>query len=471
MRNQQRQKNEARPLYDQAAEKFFMGAALNDPAVFWEAAGKIRQEMFSLARLGRIWAAMVKCGEANRPIKSSFLKLFIAGDLEETTPLEMFLAALRADAPSSSEAEIYRETIVQLFHKRMLIESLDQAKAAILNADISSSSEELKDIGIGSISRAFDGDSDSYLRSYGEWGSSVAKEVDESLKNEELGGVGLRPGLAAVESCIGRLLPGKLYVLAGMSSSGKSALARQIMESAVNDSLHRSSSPGSGYLCSLEMTGNEVAIRHISEMLEIPSFKIESGDVNQMEAARIRQAVKQMQRLPIKVDSKPRQNIRDITDRCRRIKNSGGLSIAVIDHLILVNGTSRNQSLMDRVSESTIESKNMAKEFNIPVIILAQLNEKRILESKSGVPNSTHLFGGETIMQNADVVFFVHRPSVILAKKEPDKGDTEAYQKWKDRLDATAKQAYVFNGKRRGGQGNVRHEMLFYPEIMKFTDL
>lgn len=455
---------------DQSAEKFFMGGCLNNEASFWDSYSKIRPEMFSIARLGRIWEAMVKCADAKKPIRQSFIQLFITGDLEETTPLPMFIAALRMDAPPNSEVEIYRETIIHFANKRALLESLDRAKAAVIGQDISVSSEMMKDLVIRETAMSFDGDSDQYLRSYGEWGTNVLKDVESSRGNEELGGVGLSPGLSAVEKCIGRLLPGKLITLAGMSSSGKSALARQIIEAAAIDAANKNPNSGNAYIASLEMTGDEYATRHLSEILDIPSFKIESGDLNGAEEMMIREAVRNMQRIKIKVDSRPRMTIRDISDRCRRLKNSGGLTVVGIDHLILIAGSGKNQSLMDRVSEATIEAKNLAKELQVPVIMLAQLNEKRILESKSGMPNSTHLFGGETIMQNSDVVCFVHRPAVVLAKKEPESDNQEAHNAWKEKLDAIAGKSYFYNGKRRGGAGNIRHEMIFHPQTMKFTD-
>lgn len=425
--------------------------------------------MFTIARLGRIWEAMQKAAAASKPLSASFIQLFISGDVSEETPLPMFLAALRTDAPPSSEAEIYRDTVLHFSHKRILLEALDAARNEIISQDFSVSSEELKNMGISRISNAFNGESDDQMKGYGEWGRQVYADAETALASEDLGGNGLRPGLSNIEMCIGRLLPGKLYVLAGMSSSGKSALARQIIEAASIDAAARGML-GNAYISSLEMTGSEYAIRHISEQLGIEAYRIEAGDITQGDLRRIKEHLARMSNMRIKVDQKPRQTIKTIGDRCRKLKNSGGITLAAIDHLILIAGTGKQQSISDRVSEATIEAKNLAKELQIPIIMLAQLDEKKIMESKSGIPNSTHLFGGQTITQNADVIAFVHRPVVVHSKKEPSKDDAEGHQKWKERLDGMQRSAFIFNNKRRGGAGNVRYELDFDAPLMTFSN-
>lgn len=475
MSDRRRREPEQKPVASEAAERAIIGACLQDANVFWQSFGKLKPEHFTVPRLGRIWEAMMRCGEANKPINRNWIPLMIKGDAGEVTPISVLLAVLLNDAPPVSEADAYVETVVHLANKRAVLDALEKARSEIMAIDVGVPAENMKDVGIRKISTAFAGDTDDDMMDYAAWGARVARRAVESLEHEDGHAVGLSPGLQAVEEVIGRLLPGKLTVIAGMSSSGKSALVRQIAEAASKEARQRGL--GFGYISSLEMTGDEYATRHLAEMVGIPGDRIEQGGLHRAEVAVLVKAAERMKSLPIKVDQRVRMNMEAIRARALKVRNTSGLAFIVIDHLLLIAGA-RGDSLLDRVSQATIEGKNMAKEFGCPVIMLAQLDEKKILESPSGWPNSSHLFGGQTIMQNADQIMFVHRPEVILAKKEPPEaakakkeGDDTPWQKWRDRMDEIQGKAFVFNNKRRGGAGNVKREMIFDGPIMTFRDL
>lgn len=421
---------------------------------------------------------MIKCGEDGKPINRNWIPLMISRDQNEDTPIQIFLTALQNDAPPVSEAEAYVETIVHLASKRALLEAMDKARNEIMEIDIGVPAEHMKDVGIRMISNAFNSEADDDMMEYAEWGKRVAERSRERLShNDEEHTYGLSPGLSSVYKVIGNLLPGKLYVLGGMSSSGKSALVRQIAEAAARDAMLKNL--GHGYIASLEMTGEEYATRHLAQMLGIPADKIEQGALNQTSVEHMMSYAAKMRGLPIFVDQRVRMTLEHIRARALKVKNTKGLAFMVIDHLLLIKG-GKQDSLSDRVADGTIEGKNMAKEFGVPVIMLAQLDEKRLLENnKYGniLPNSTHLFGGQTINQNADHVFFVHRPEVVLAKNEPaqnahgKEGEESPWAKWRSRMDAEKGKALVYNNKRRGGQSAVREELLFDGPTMAFGDI
>lgn len=226
------------------------------------------------------------------------------------------------------------------------------------------------------------------------------------------------------------------------------------------------------------MSGQESAARHISEKLGIPAFKIEQGGLNPAELEALSNTVAKMKRLPIVLDSRPSMTIDDIRSRAMRTKQRRGLTMLTIDHILLMKAMQRNQSLGDRVFDSTMQAKNIAKELDVPVILLSQVDEKRVLESPSGFPNSTHLFGGQAIQQNTDLTVFIHRPEVVLSKNEPPEtprnkpkeGEDTPHQKWVKRMDKERGRAYVYNQKRRGGQGNVKEELRFDGPTMSFAD-
>lgn len=475
--NERRRRNEPdpKPLFSEAAERAIIGICLHDQTRFWESFGKLKGEHFTQPRLCRIWEAMVRCAEAGRNVNKNYIPLFIKNDAGDDTPLAIFLAVLYNDAPDASEADSYVETVVHLASKRALLDSLEKAKHEIMGMDVGVPAEHMKDVGIRQISSAFNGDTDDDMMDYHQWATRFSHKAAKALNDGEDAFTGLSPGLRSVEQVIGRLLPGKLYVLAGMSSSGKSAIARQIMEAAVLGAAKQRL--GYGYVASLEMTGEEYAIRSLAEHVGIPADKMEQGGLNQGEVEVIMAAAAKMSRFPLIVDQRPRMTLETIRARALKVKNTRGLAIMALDHLLLIRG-GRQDSLMDRVSEGTIEAKNLAKELGIPVIMLAQIDEKKLLDSTTKWPNTSMLFGGQTITQNADVVVFIHRPEVVLQKTEPPQtqgsgkeGEASPWEKWNSRMERVRGKAWIFNNKRRGGAGNLREEMLFHGPTMTFSDI
>lgn len=477
MSDRRRANKEARPTFNERAERSAIGSCLRDDRIFWDNFTRLKPEDFAVPRLGRIWAAMQRCGEARKPVNQNWVAMMIDPiDRREDTPIQFYLTALFNDAPPASEADIDFETVANFSHKRAAVASLQLSISEILATDVGVPAEHLKDIAIRNISTAFNGERDNEMMDYHEWGARVWHRSVESMNREEEGGFGLSPGLTAVEQVIGRLLPGKLYVLAGMSSSGKSALARQIVEAASMDGLRQHM--GKAYIASLEMTGDEYATRHLAEALNIASWKIEQGDLQLSEVERMGAALDRMKRFPIIVDSRPRLTMSQIRARALKVKNTSGVSLMALDHLLLIKGEGKMDSMMDRVSDATIEAKNMAKEFDCPVIMLAQIDEKRLMESTTKWPNSTMLFGGQSIMQNADGVIFIHRPEVLMAKHEPamearakDDEKKTPWQKWNDMIEPYRGKGFVYNNKRRGGAPSVRKELNFRAEVMTFSDI
>jgi replicative DNA helicase len=449
-----------------------VGEALQNPDFFWRCSGKLKATYFTTPRLARIWAAMEAAAEKGRPPTKTWVPMFIQNDKGEDDPLVFYLNLLvnDANADTGKESDAHAETVFNLAAKRSVLDALEQARIKIMKSDFGTPPEHLQDIGMKALATSVDADYDKDMRSYEDWGDDVFNEVSANVDRDEedQGGIGLSCGLKAVEDVIGRLMGGKVYILAGMSGAGKSALARQITEAAMLDA--QTKKLGGGYVASLEMTGKEYAIRSISQQMGIPADQIERGAIERAHVETLYGHAKALKRFNITVDSKPNMGVAEIKARMQKTKiQRGGLALAVWDHLLIMSGE-KGEGLFDKVSSITIQAKNIAKEFNIPIIILAQLNEKKILESGSGWPNASHLFGGETITQNADVVAFIHRHELVLSKKEPAT-ETEAHAKWVARRDGARGKGTFFNDKRRGGAGRVSRDLRFIGELMTFEDI
>ncbi|WP_370193820.1 MULTISPECIES: replicative DNA helicase [Aurantimonas] len=469
-----RRRQEVVPQSDSAPqhERAIIAYCLTNPHEFFEVSGKLDPSHFFVTRHARIWDAMQKVAANGQTPNKAQVRLRIdPSDRKEDTALEMFLGALIHELQNNMEGfdfAAYVDTVVTLGQRRQMIDSLQATIVKIRGMDPSVRNEDVVDEAVRSITsvggNAFDRD----MRTYGEFADDVAQRVSAMVDDEDTGGYGLSPGLKGVEEVMGPLIGGKVYVLAGMSSGGKSALAKSIMEAAALDAKRK----GLGYIynASLEMNGQEHAARSLADFLGIPSFKIERAAVNRGEAEMIAtRGREKLHSYPIMIDQRRRMTMEVIRARMMKLKHQRGLAMGVIDHLLLIRG-GKKDSLMDRVMDAVIEAKIMAGEFNIPILLLSQINEKNLLDRPSGWPIASDLFGGASIVQNADIVMFVHRPELVLRKKEPAKAAVEKHDKWIADMDRERGRAWVFTDKSRGMEGGLKRQLRFDGETMRFSD-
>lgn len=458
----------AAPMQDESAERAVVGACLTNPPLFWDLHGKVEARHFSVPRLACVWQAMRSLGEDGKAIGREMIPLAIKGEERASIPLATFLAMLIQEAPDGSTARDLADVVVFLAGKRAVLAAIDRARAEVIGADIGQSIESVQEAAMGAIGAATGDGFDRHMRSIGDWGQAAADQIAATFAQGEDGAIGFTSGLRAIDEVWGRLMPKRLYVLAGMSGGGKSALARQLTESMGRQSAARGL--GFGYVASLEMGGEEHAIRSLAEMLQIPFSRIDEGGLDLGEVERMQDMVKDLRHLPIMIDTKPRMKVSDMRNRMLRLRHQRGLPFAVIDHLLLIRPDRDKDSLSDRVAFAVMEAKEMAKEFEIPVILLSQIDEKKVNERASGRPIAADLFGGQTIKQNADAVGFVHRMEIVEKSREPPRDQAEKHAAWATRMERLKGKAQFFNDKRRGGQGQVSRNLEFDGPTMTFRD-
>lgn len=458
----------AAPMQDESAERAVVGACLTNPPLFWDLHGRLEARHFSTPRLARVWQAMRSLGEDGKAIGREMIPLAIKGEERSGVPLPSFLAMLIQEAPDGGTAKDLADVVIFLAQKRALVAAIDQARAEAVAADIGQSIESVQESTMGMIGAATGDGFDSHMKSLGDWGQILADKVSRAFELGEDGAIGFSSGLRAVDEVWGRLIPGKLYVLAGMSGGGKSALARQIAENVARQVAAQRL--GWGYIASLEMSGEESVARSFSEMLGIPSRRIEECSLNMAEVEWIREKVADLRRLPIIVDTKSRMKISDIRNRALRLKHQRGLAFTMVDHLLLIRPSRDKDGLMDRVMDGVIEAKAIAREMDVPCVMLAQVDEKKINERPSGLPVASDLFGGQAIKQNADAVGFVHRMEVVEKSREPPREQTEKHAAWATRMERLKGKGVFFNDKWRGGQGQVSRNLEFDGPTMTFRD-
>jgi replicative DNA helicase len=174
---------------------------------------------------------------------------------------------------------------------------------------------------------------------------------------------------------------------------------------------------------SMEMSGEQLAMRMMSSLGRIDQHKVRTGKLSDDDWPRLISAVEILKDAKLYIDDTPALTPAELRARCRRIKREGGLDMIVVDYLQLmqVPGTTENRAT--EISEISRSLKAMAKELNVPVLALSQLN--RSLESRPDKrPMMSDLRESGAIEQDADVIIFIYRDEVYN-KDTPEKGKAE----------------------------------------------
>jgi len=201
---------------------------------------------------------------------------------------------------------------------------------------------------------------------------------------------------------------------------------------------------------SLEMSKEEIVQRILSSVGKVDSMKLRSGQLGAL-WQRVVDAAGKMYKAPIFIDDSPVVSVTDIRAKCRRLKRKAGLALVVVDYLQLME-TSNRENRQQEISEITRNLKNLARELNVPIIAVSQLN--RSLEAREDKrPRLSDLRESGAIEQDADVVMFIYRHEYYHPEEQEKRGIAEV----------------IVAKHRAGSTGPV--EMTFQPEFTRFANL
>lgn len=211
--------------------------------------------------------------------------------------------------------------------------------------------------------------------------------------------------------------PGQMIVLAARPSVGKTSLAMNFAEHAVLPDGGRE--PAGCLVFSLEMTAADLAMRLICSRARVDMKRIRDRVVSSEDQRQIAQSVKELSGTPLWIDDAANSTILDVRAKARRIAARHGLGLVVIDYLQLIRGTDSRAPREQQIADISRGVKGMAKELNIPVVVLSQLNRESEKDNRD--PRLSDLRESGSIEQDADVVFLLNRPK----KREDDEGVEE----------------------------------------------
>ena len=242
----------------------------------------------------------------------------------------------------------------------------------------------------------------------------------ESLHRRDESAIGIQTGYADLDECITGLRPGEMFVLAARPSIGKTALA---LNMAANMALRET--PVSVGVFSLEMSRELLTLRFLCSEARVNLRDIREGAVSRARWNEIIEAAGRLREAPICIDDTGNIDIVEMRAKARRMHRKYGVQVLVVDYLQLMKSSSGpNATRENEVARNSAGIKTLAKELNVPIIVLAQLN--RQAEQTGQRPKLSHLRESGAIEQDADVVALLHRDREADAGAEGNVNEMEA---------------------------------------------
>lgn len=277
--------------------------------------------------------------------------------------------------------------------------------------------------------------------------------IEESFKNQGKGVTGLPSGFNNLDRVTSGLHGGEMVVVAARPSMGKTSLVMNIVE---NISMLAEEKKASA-IFSLEMSSEQLVLRLMCSRAGVEMAKIRGGFLSaNRDFPRLMNVASELSNSPIFIDDTPGLSIMELRAKARRLKKAHDIQLIAIDYLQLLKSHSKKaqDSRQIEVAEISGGIKAIAKELNIPVIVLAQLN--RNPESRGGgKPKMGDLRESGAIEQDADVVGLLYREEYYADNEE-------------EREEAAGKAVLSIQKQRNGPTGDVK--LVFRKEFMRFED-
>ena len=233
---------------------------------------------------------------------------------------------------------------------------------------------------------------------------------------------GIHTGFPRLDALTGGLKPGEMFVLAARPSIGKTAIALNIVR---NIALGKDRAKV--LLFSLEMTAGQITRRLMCTEADVPESSFLDGTFRPADFSKLTQAVTALRSACIFIDPTPALTVGALQARARRMKMMHDIDVVVIDYLQLMKAGGRVESRQNEVAEISSGIKQLAKDLNVPVLVLAQLN--RDIEKgtdPNALPKLSHLRESGAIEQDADVIVFLYRDDAYNKSEDnPKKGIAE----------------------------------------------
>jgi replicative DNA helicase len=405
------------PPQNLEAEESILSAVLIDNSTLLDILEILTPEDFYRSAHQKIFAAISDLFSKNEPVDLITLSNLLKekGHLEEVGGAT-YLARLVDTAPLAVNAQHYAKIVHNKASLRRLIQNAN--KIAKRCYEDQGDVDDVIDFAEQSI---FEISGDKNKQSFYALSSLIHANIDalEERQGNKALVTGVPTGYSRLDNLTSGFQNSDLIILAARPSMGKTALALNIARNvAVDDNIPVA-------IFSIEMSREQLSMRLLCAEARIDSAKLRSGFFSREDWINVTNAADILSEAPIYIDDSPDISAMAIRTKARRLKLDKGVGLIVIDYLQLMKTTSSAERRDLEISEISRSLKALAKELNVPVLALSQLNRK-LEERHDKRPQLSDLRESGALEQDADVVAFIYRDEVYNREENnPNKGIAE----------------------------------------------
>ncbi len=429
-------------------EMAVLGAMLLEKEAIAKAIEVLDEAAFYKPAHQMIYGAVLGLFEHGEPVDLITLieELRRRGQLEKAGG-EYYLTELTTKVTSAANVEFHAHIVLEKALMRQLIQSSSQVVSRAY-----SETEDALELLDEAEQRIFQISEQRMKKSFVSMNTAVhsTMELLESIHGKHSGITGVPGGFPEIDNLTGGFQKSDLIIVAGRPSQGKTAL---VLSLARNASVVHNIPVG---LFSLEMSTQQLVMRLICAEARVDAHSVRTGRLPEDEWRKLSTSVGRLYKAKIFIDDTPALGILEVRAKARRLKAEHNAGMIIVDYLQLMQGPKNAPSREQEISAISRSLKALAKELNIPVIALSQLN--RAVEARGDKrPLLADLRESGAIEQDADVVMFVHRPEMYGIEKDENGDPTEGV-------------AEILIGKQRNGPtGSVR--LAFVKQYARFENL
>lgn len=419
-------------LYSVDAEQHVLGTLLNNNNYYYKIDSTLRAEYFYDSSHQRIFNKIISL--MNNGLVADFITMKNFADKDEglkDVGGGKYITKISSVTPQLFNLKSYVKEIHDYYVKRNvkstceeIVEKIDGGGDNDINVDLLQLESDLQDIETSQRTK----DAVNLHDVIDQVNNSIGDGTQEARRS-------ISTKFINLDNIIGGLARSNLVILGGRPSMGKTAFAINLALNTAEELTDRFQGKKSAVgFFSLEMSAEELGHRVMAIATEINMIDISRGNLSPENIEKLKTCNDIFEDVELVIDDTPALDIDSLRARARKMKKKNNVEVIIVDYLQLMRGSSKlsQQSQNQQITEISQGLKAIAKELDVPVLALAQLN--RAVEMREDKrPTLADLRDSGSIEQDADIVMFIYRAEYYLQKEEPNKASA-AHDAWKKKM-------------------------------------
>lgn len=380
---------------NQEAEQVILGTAIMNNSLLLNVADILESKHFSYIEHQEIWKEFIRIGKEGKTADPVTLKNFMQNNtIFKDLGGSKYLITLMQLANGVADLRSYAKTLIELWQKREFCELIENCK------------NELQEKSFNYLSSDFQNKIAGLEFQEPKKQTQCTSDILDDLDREDAEGLSdkfVETGFSKLDNLMnGGLYAKQLYIIGARPSVGKTTIGQNII-------LNASRSGKRCLFISLEVDKRNVMYKFLSNMKSIDSWKIQKKCLNQSEVADLQEAKEELRNMKIYVNDSSGLNITQIKQIIKNQIDKQPVDLVVVDYIQIMKGEdtrNKNESLI--IKENTTALKSIAKQFDIPILALAQINRKAV-EGSNQEPTINDFKSSGGIEEDADVAMILHR--------------------------------------------------------------